>query len=93
MSASPFFQLAPCPPTNLPKGPERRQTTDHDPGDEDDSASHPPWMRWRFRYGEVLSYYPRKLFWKPAEALPDHDAGDEEPRWEPMTFEESMTSS
>lgn len=56
-----------------------------DPGDEHVERDRP---RFRFTYGGVKVFYPRSLFETRAAPLPDHDPGDEQSRWRPLTAEE-----
>jgi hypothetical protein len=51
----------------------------NDPGDEDDG---PP--RIRFLFGKTQCFYPRRWFVELVSAPPEHDPGDEEPRWQPL---------
>lgn len=52
----------------------------HDPGDE-----HARAPRWTHRTGPVQCYYPMRWFKELVPTPPEHDPGDEEPRWEPLS--------
>lgn len=55
---------------------------DQDPGDEDDG----PLLRWRLEpMRGVLSFYPRAWFEERLPSRPNHDPGDEDGDWRPLS--------
>lgn len=57
----------------------------HDPGDEDDFDTHPRRFWPTFRTGPTVVYWPRSWSSELVSAPSEHDPGDEEPRWEPLS--------